>query len=105
MSHRYIPHTDADVQKMLDAIDVASIAALFETIPDKHRREEPLDLPAAASEQEAAREIARLAAKNATPETHDWFLGAGTYAHYVPSAVDALVTRAQFTTANTPYQP
>jgi len=105
LSHRYIPHTDADVQKMLDAIDVASIAALFETIPDKHRREEPLDLPAAASEQEAAREIARLAAKNATPETHDWFLGAGTYAHYVPSAVDALVSRAEFTTAYTPYQP
>ncbi|MEE2662915.1 MAG: aminomethyl-transferring glycine dehydrogenase subunit GcvPA [Myxococcota bacterium] len=105
MSHRFIPHTEADVRQMLDAIDVASIAALFESIPDKHRRDGPLDLPAAASEQEVSSEIARLAAKNASLETHDWFLGAGTYAHFVPSAVDALVSRAEFTTAYTPYQP
>jgi glycine dehydrogenase subunit 1 len=105
LSHRYIPHTDADIQQMLDTIDVASVEALFEPIPEKHRREVPLDLPTAASELEVSRELARLAARNANLETHDWFLGAGTYAHFVPSVVDALVSRAEFTTAYTPYQP
>jgi glycine dehydrogenase subunit 1 len=104
LSYRYIPHTDADVQHMLDEIDVDSIEALFDAVPEKHRRQTPLDLPAAASEQEVSRELARLAAKNANLETHDWFLGAGTYPHFVPSAVDALVSRAEFTTAYTPYQ-
>ena len=91
MSHPYIPHTDADVERMLAAIDVASIEALFAPIPEKLRMQAPLALPASASEQELSRELARLAAKNANLETHDWFLGAGTYAHFVPSAVDSLV--------------
>ena len=105
MSYRYIPHTDAEIRQMLDAIDVASIDALFDSIPEKHRRDVPLALPAAASEQEVGRELSRMAARNANLETHDWFLGAGTYAHFVPSVVDSLVSRSEFTTAYTPYQP
>jgi glycine dehydrogenase subunit 1 len=104
LSHRYIPHTDADIQHMLDTIDVPSIEALFAPISEKNRRTTPLELPAAASEQEVAREIAQLAARNASVETHDWFLGAGTYAHFIPSVVDSLVSRSEFTTAYTPYQ-
>jgi len=104
VSLRYIPHTDEDVARMLEAIDAPSVEALFAPIPEKHRLARPLDLPAAASEYEVARELARLASKNANLETHDWFLGAGTYAHFVPSAVDAVVSRAEFTTAYTPYQ-
>lgn len=104
MSSRYIPHTEADIARMLDAIDVDSIEALFEPIPEKHRLARPLDLPASASEQEVTRELGRLAAKNANTETHDWFLGAGVYAHYTPTPVDSLVSRSEFTTAYTPYQ-
>ncbi|MEZ4216660.1 MAG: aminomethyl-transferring glycine dehydrogenase subunit GcvPA [Myxococcota bacterium] len=104
MSFRYIPHTDEDVARMLEAIDVASVEALFAPIPEKHRLARPLDLPVAASELEVTRELSRLAARNANLETHDWFLGAGTYAHWIPSAIDALVSRAEFTTAYTPYQ-
>ena len=105
MSHRYIPHTEADVQRMLDAIDLPNLEALFAPIPEKNRLQRPLELPASASEQELSAELAKLAARNANLETHDWFLGAGTYPHFIPSAVDALVSRAEFTTAYTPYQP
>lgn len=105
MSSRYIPHTEADIAQMLDAINVDSIEALFDPIPEKLRLARPLHIPASASEQEVARELGRLAAKNANAETHDWFLGAGVYAHYTPTAVDTLVSRSEFTTAYTPYQP
>jgi glycine dehydrogenase subunit 1 len=102
---RYIPHTDADVREMLDAIGAPSVAALFAAVPEKLRLGRRLDLPAAASEQEVAAELAALAARNAHADGHPWFLGAGTYAHYVPAAVDALVSRAEFYTSYTPYQP
>ena len=102
---RYIPHTEEDVQRMLDAVGASSVDELFEAIPEKYRQSGPLRLPRAASEQEILGELRELAAANACSETHDWFLGAGVYAHFVPSAVDALVSRAEFTTAYTPYQP
>jgi glycine dehydrogenase subunit 1 len=102
---RYIPHTEADVQRMLDAIGAGSLEDLFDAIPEKQRLARPLNLPRAASEQEILAELAALAARNASTESHDWFLGAGVYAHFVPSAVDALASRAEFTTAYTPYQP
>ena len=64
MSSRYIPHTEADIAQMLDAINVDSIEALFEPIPEKLRLARPLHIPASASEQEVSRELGRLAAKN-----------------------------------------
>ena len=85
MSSRYIPHTEADIAQMLDAINVDSIEALFEPIPEKLRLARPLHIPASASEQEVSRELGRLAAKNANTETHDWFLGAGVYALTIPN--------------------
>jgi glycine dehydrogenase subunit 1 len=102
---RYIPHTEEDVQRMLDAVGASGIEDLFEAIPEKQRLTRSLDLPRAASEQEILGELSALSAANASAESHDWFLGAGVYAHFVPSAVDALVSRAEFTTAYTPYQP
>ncbi len=89
---------------MLDAIGVPSIEALFESVPAKLRLKRPLELPRAAGEQELMAELAALASRNANLETHDWFLGAGTYPHYVPSAVDAIASRSEFYTAYTPYQ-
>jgi len=102
---RYIPHTEADVRRMLDVIGVPDVGALLAAVPEKLRLGRPLDLPEATSEQTLMRELRALAERNASPATHDWFLGAGTYAHYVPSAVDALVSRSEFYTAYTPYQP
>ena len=101
---RYIPHTEEDVEQMLDAIGVSGLDALFANIPAKHRLAGDLALPLAASEQEVLAELSELAERNANTTTHAWFLGAGAYAHFIPSAVDAVVSRSEFYTAYTPYQ-
>ena len=90
---------------MLEAIGVGSLEALFACVPQKHRLQRPLAVPAAASEQELVAELGALAARNAHHASHDWFLGAGCYAHFIPSAVDAIASRSEFYTAYTPYQP
>ena len=89
---------------MLDVIGCASVAELFEGIPAKLRLEGALAVPAAAGEQAVLAELGALAARNDDASRLPCFLGAGTYAHFVPSAVDALASRAEFTTAYTPYQ-
>jgi glycine dehydrogenase subunit 1 len=89
---------------MLAAVGAPDVAALFDCVPEKLRLARPLALPAAGSEQEVLAELAGLAEQNANAASHAWFLGAGTYAHFVPSAVDALASRGEFYTAYTPYQ-
>jgi glycine dehydrogenase subunit 1 len=102
---RYLPHTDDDVREMLAVIGQPDLGALFESIPAKYRLTRPLDVPAAASEYEILDELGALAAQNENAATRAWFLGAGVHHHYVPSAVDALISRAEFYTSYTPYQP
>jgi len=102
---RYIPHTEADVARMLDAIGADSVEALFDEVPAEFRLVRPLALPPALSEQELLDALEALSARNAHTGTHAWFLGAGTYAHFTPSAVDAIASRSEFYTAYTPYQP
>jgi glycine dehydrogenase subunit 1 len=101
---RFIPHTDDDVRGMLAAIGAPSVRSLFECVPEKLRLGRPLALPEAGSEQEVLAELAELAGRNAHTGSHAWFLGAGSYAHFVPAAVDALASRGEFYTAYTPYQ-
>ena len=98
------PHTDADRAAMLEAIGTDSIASLFDAIPEDVRFPE-LDLPTALSEQEAWRRLSELGAANLNTFANPSFLGAGSYTHYVPSAVQALTFRGEFYTAYTPYQP
>ena len=101
---RYIPHTRDDVRRMLEVIGRPRVEDLFAAIPVELRLRRPLALPEPASEQEVLAELERLAGANANARSHDWFLGAGTYSHFIPSAVDALVSRAEFYTSYTPYQ-
>jgi len=89
---------------MLEAIGIGSLEALFANVPQKHRLQRALAVPAAASEQELVAELSALAARNTHHASHDWFLGAGCYAHFIPSAVDAIASRSEFYTAYTPYQ-
>ena len=102
---RYIPHTRDDVRRMLEVIGSPRVEDLFTAIPEELRLGRRLALPEAASEQEVVAELERLAAANANSGSHDCFLGGGTYAHFIPSAVDALVSRAEFYSSYTPYQP
>ena len=102
---RYIPHTPEDVARMLETIGVGSLDDLFVGIPVGARLGRPLDLPEAAAEGELLRELKALAARNATPESHLSFLGGGAYQHFIPAAVDQLISRSEFYTAYTPYQP
>ncbi len=103
-SFRYIPHTDEDVRHMLSVIGAPDLDALFDSIPSPLQLDRPLDLPEPISEQQLVSEFEALAAKNANLKTHEWFLGAGTYPHFRPSAIDALVSRGEFLTSYTPYQ-
>ena len=102
---RYIPHTAADVSEMLERVGVKNLEDLFVEVPGSVRLKRPLDLPEPVSETELLRELKKLAAKNATPSTHKSFLGGGAYHHFSPAAIDLLVSRSEFYTAYTPYQP
>ncbi|MGQ9626061.1 MAG: aminomethyl-transferring glycine dehydrogenase subunit GcvPA [Anaerolineae bacterium] len=100
----YIPHTDSDRQKMLDAIGASSMEEFFEVVPS-HLRYPPLKLPDPLSEMEIIRELEAMSERNASLNRHTCFLGAGAYRHFVPSLVGHVISRNEFYTAYTPYQP
>ncbi len=102
---RYLPHTEEDVRQMLATIGVASIEALFCEVPPAVRLQRPLLLPEALAESDLLRELRQLAARNATAADHSSFLGGGAYNHFIPAVVDQLISRSEFYTAYTPYQP
>ena len=101
----FLSLTDSDRAEMLAAIGVASIDELFAQIPEGVRFRRALDLEPALSEAELTRHLEELAAKNAHAGAELSFLGAGIYDHYVPAVVDAVLSRGEFLTAYTPYQP
>ncbi|HEY5672986.1 MAG TPA: aminomethyl-transferring glycine dehydrogenase subunit GcvPA [Malonomonas sp.] len=102
---RYLPHTDVDVQQMLETIGVKSIDELFSGIPKSCRMQAPLDLAPAKSEAELMTVLRDLSSQNARVSEWDSFLGGGAYNHFIPAVVDHLVSRSEFYTAYTPYQP
>jgi glycine dehydrogenase subunit 1 len=101
----YLPLTDADREAMLEAIGVDSVDDLFEQIPEGVRFDRPLDVAAALPEAALVRHLEELAARNADTSRELSFLGMGIYDHYVPAVVDAFLSRGEFLTAYTPYQP
>lgn len=103
--HPYLPNTPEDVQEMLGVIGVESTEALFKSIPDNVRLQKDLNLPKSKSEIEVRRIVSALASKNESVDELTCFLGAGSYDHYIPSIIRTLVTRSEFYTAYTPYQP
>jgi glycine dehydrogenase subunit 1 len=101
----YTAVTEQDLQAMLDAIGVASVDELFAGIPEGVRLGRALDLPAGLPQQAVEAHLRELAARNTSAEDELTFLGAGMYDHYVPAVVDMLMTRSEFLTPYTPYQP
>lgn len=102
---RYIPNTNADIEDMLQNIGALSIEDLFVDIPESVKLDRDLNIPRAMSEMELLSHMRQIAAKNQTVHDNSCFLGAGAYDHYIPSAVDHIVSRAEFYTSYTPYQP
>lgn len=100
----YVPHTPQDQEKMLRSIGKTSLSELFDSIPEAVRLRRPLQLPVELSEHEVQLHLEELASRNLVPGT-TCFLGAGAYRHYIPSVVDMVITRSEFMTAYTPYQP
>src|SRR5918998_3702174 len=90
---------------MLAAIGAASVDELFADVPEGVRLGRPLDLPDGRPEQEVYAHLRDLAARNVSTEDELSFLGAGMYDHYVPALVDSIVSRSEFLTPYTPYQP
>ena len=101
----YLSLTDRDREEMLAAIGVSSIDELFEQIPAGVRFRGELDVEPELTEQEIVSLFEQLAARNSHTGVEISFLGAGVYDHYVPAVVDAVLSRGEFLTAYTPYQP
>ena len=100
----YIPNTVAEQDDLLAAVGLSSVDDLFSDIPDDYRNP-PLRLPAPMSELEIQRELGAMAGRNRPLSSGPSFLGAGSYYHFIPSIVKAVMTRGEFLTAYTPYQP
>src|SRR2546426_1011088 len=102
---RYLPNGREDRASLLEALGVASFDQLVSTIPEGLRLKRPLELPPALSELELQDRMQALAGRNAHGASHRSFLGAGSYDHFVPTAVDHLLSRTEFYSSYTPYQP
>ena len=105
MNNRYLPMTETDSKEMLEAIGVESIEELFADIPKEIRFKGQLDIEKALKEPELIKFFQGLAAKNVSVKSTPSFLGAGVYDHYIPSIVNHVISRSEFYTAYTPYQP
>lgn len=102
---RYISLTPEEKQRMLKATGVDRVEELFETIPESVRLMAPLNIPEAASETEILNYFTSLGEKNTSTDRWDSFLGAGVYNHFIPTIIDSVISRAEFYTSYTPYQP
>ncbi|SDY01139.1 aminomethyl-transferring glycine dehydrogenase subunit GcvPA [Thermoactinomyces sp. DSM 45892] len=105
MTFRYLPMTEQDRKEMLETIGVQTTEDLFAEIPDNVRFHGELAIPKALPEPVLVKHMQRLSGKNANVDQYASFLGAGVYEHYVPSVVGHVISRSEFYTAYTPYQP
>ena len=101
----YLGHTPEEGDRMLAAVGISSVEELAAQIPAAQRMQEALDLPAGLSEHELRNDLEQLGRHNYDPAATPAFLGGGIYDHIVPALIDALVSRPEFATAYTPYQP
>lgn len=102
MTHQYLPHTNADVKAMLDVCEAKSLEDLYKDVPDGLRMKHPYALPESLSEKELRDYFSELDSRN---QHLICFAGAGFYEHYTPAAVNSILSRSEFLTAYTPYQP
>lgn len=102
MSHKYMPHSEEDIKIMLDKIGVKSIDELYSDVPSEVIFKKDYNIPSSMSEIELRKHFKELAEKN---QQLIVFGGNGAYDHYSPSVIPHLLSRSEFYTAYTPYQP
>ncbi|MCM1450303.1 MAG: aminomethyl-transferring glycine dehydrogenase subunit GcvPA [Clostridiales bacterium] len=102
MIHHYFPHTQQDIDEMLERIGIGSLEELYSDVPESLRLKQPYNLPPAQSEKEIRDFFDMLGAYN---RRLTCFAGAGHYEHYAPAVIGSLIARSEFLTAYTPYQP
>lgn len=102
MSHRYFPHTSQDIKEMLERCGVESLDDLYSDVPQQLKLTKSYDVDEQMSEKEVRDFFDRLAAKN---KKLICFAGGGFYDHYTPAVVKSIISRSEFLTAYTPYQP
>jgi len=102
---RYIPITEFQQKEMLQDLGLESVDQLFSDVPENVKLNRKLDIPAPLDEHELLKHMRNLSKKNGNLNDYICFLGAGCYDHYIPSIVWNLLSRQEFYTSYTPYQP
>lgn len=102
---RYLPHTEKDISEMLSRIGMKDLDDLFAAIPDNCRLNKPLNLPEPFTEWELNDHMQSLAEEMNCGDHRKAFIGAGSYRHFIPRIIWFLLSRSEFYTAYTPYQP
>jgi glycine dehydrogenase subunit 1 len=105
MAHHYLPLTDRDREEMFETIGITDIEQLFADIPKEVRFKGELKVSEKMDEQTLLRYMRKLAGKNADFDRYASFLGAGIYDHHLPVVINHMISRSEFYTAYTPYQP
>jgi len=104
--HKFLPNSDEEItNRMLKALGLNDVDDLFADIPATVRLNRPLDIPSSMSEVELERLVSRKLSRNKTFPDLLNFIGGGASLHHVPSIVDEILSRGEFYTAYTPYQP
>ena len=104
--HPYIPNSSRRVkEEMLHDLGLDGVEALFGDIPDSIRKKSALNLSPVRSELETKVRLEDMLSRNFSTRDVISFLGGGVWPHYVPAAVDEIVSRSEFLTSYTPYQP
>jgi len=102
---RYIPSSTAERKKLLQVLGLDSSERLFDSIPAAYRLKRPLNLPPPQAEADLVAHMRELSRRNLDPYESAVFLGGGAYRHFIPAVVDHLISRAEFYSSYTPYQP
>lgn len=102
MSHRYLPHTQADIERMLERCGVSRLEELYSDVPEQLLFKGEYDVPSEMSERQVREFFNALGAQNSQLVC---FAGNGFYDHDTPAAVSYIINRSEFLTAYTPYQP
>ena len=102
---RYLPHTDEEIAAMLQVVGAKSLDDLFSAVPQTCRRSGGMNLPEPLSEWDLDRFMAGLSSAVAAAPEYKVYTGAGSYEHYIPQVVSYLLSRSEFVTSYTPYQP